>query len=594
MKIVKITLIFLLLVTQSVLSQDMLNNESLEDSKTLNRYYMNLFSETKNKESESLLPKFDVDKEALLEKLKEAIPLSGFIKPDSYMTGPGDILNIGIWGELEFNNIVSITPEGTLMIPKFGVVDVKDLSLKQLKEKVVSKLRENYLKGEITVTLVSPRIFTVTVSGVVRNPGSYFASSVHRVDQVVYQANLSAGFETQQSLEMSNEKDLANTTEYIKYFNKDLEYNIPRKMSLRNIEVIRENGDTLIADLVRFYATGDYKYNPVLLDGDRIVIPNQDMASNSITISGAVRLEGTYEYSPIDSVSSIFSIAQGPTKLADLENVDLYRIREDSIGINHVKLNLKKILSGKNIDIKMQPNDRLVVRELYPRPAAENIILKGEVRYPGLYPIIRNKTKLSEVIELAGGFTASASLTEAKVIRSSEEIDPAEYNPDYNRLSELRLSDLGFNNRRYYNMEAAIRRNFISVNFEKLFVEEDVERDIYLRNGDIILIPPKTNTIYVYGQVAETGYVTYMPNADYEDYINLVGGYGEMARESSVMVVKAGSKLWIDPDDTTIEPGDAIFVPRELDTDLNFYFQWISNIVGVIGGVATIYLLFTK
>lgn len=587
-------MVIILIISKAIVSQDILNNESLEDSKTLNRYYLNLFSETKNKESESLLPKFDVDKEKLLEKLKEAIPLSGAINPDKYITGPGDVLNIGIWGELEFNHIVNITPEGTLVIPTFGIIDIKGLTLQQLKEKVVSKLRKNFLKGDITVTLVSPRIFTVTVSGVVRNPGSYFASSVHRVDQVVYQSNLSVGFDTKESMDMANQKDLANTEEYIKYFNKDLEYNAPRKMSLRNIKVIRTSGDTLIADLVRYYATGDSKYNPVLTDGDRIVVPNQDLASNSISISGAVRLEGKYEYSPIDSVSSVFKIAQGPTKLADLENVDLYRIRNDSIGIKHVHLNLKKILSGENEDIKMLPNDRLVVREIYPRPAAENVVVKGEVRYPGLYPVVRNKTKLSEIIELAGGFTTNASLTEAKIIRSSNKIDPAENNPDYSRLRELRLSDLGFNNRRYYNMEAAIRRNFISVNFEKLFVEDDVERDIYLHNGDIILIPPKTNTIYVYGQVAEAGYVSYMADADYERYINLVGGYGEMARESEVMIIKAGSKLWIDPDDTEIEPGDAIFVPRELDTDLNFYFQWISNIVGVIGGVATIYLLFTK
>ncbi len=578
-------------------TQNFLSNKSLLNTKSLQEYYQNVFKTSQPAEQTGVAPAFDVNKEEILAKMKEAIPLQGPVDAEQYFVGPGDIFSIDVWSNIPMNFVVPVTPEGTLLIPSVGKIDVKNLTLSGLKEKVKTELRKDFIKGDITVTLLSPRIFIVNVSGVVNNPGMYYASATQRVDAAVYQANLTSKLQ-QSSIDKFNpqeQRDLLNRSDVITYFGSDKLIQEPLKISLRNIKVVRNTGnDTVNVDLIRYYATGNTRFNPFLQDGDRIIVPNLNLRGNSITISGAVRLEGTYEYLKGDSLSSVFEIAQGPQALADLENVDLYRMNPKTGEVSHLIINFKKIKNGKEQDIALQPNDRIVVREIYPRPLPLSVTIKGAVKRPGLYPILKNKTTLSQIINDAGGFLSEASLAEAKVIRTQGVLDAAFENPDYERLVKMRLSDMDKEQREYYNFEAAIKRKTVSVNFKKLFVDKDKAQDIFLEDGDIILIPAKSNTVFVYGQVAQPGYLNYKPEADYEYYLAEAGGTTDMADECEIRVIKAGTNLWLDPDDTELEPGDAIWVPRVKERDFNYYFDWFSKVVAVAGGVATIYLLIQK
>ncbi len=177
------------------------------------------------------------------------------------------------------------------------------------------------------------------------------------------------------------------------------------------------------------------------------------------------------------------------------------------------------------------------------------------------------------------------------MLRTPVSIDQAYTNRDYERLTDMRLSDMSRLEREYYNFESAIKRNFISVDFKNLFEGNDKTQDIYLENGDVIIIPSEYNTVYVYGQVPRPGYVGYNETYDYMDYIQLAGGLSEVADEADIRVIKAGSKNWMEPDDTKIEPGDTVWIPRETDLDFTYYFDWFARIIATLGGVATIILL---
>ncbi len=578
-------------------TQNFLSNKSLLNTKSLQEYYQNVFKTSQPAEQTGVAPAFDVDKEEMLAKMKEAIPLQGPVDVEQYLVGPGDIFSIDVWSSIPMNFVVPVTPEGTLLVPGVGKIDVKNLTLSELKNKVKTDLRKDFLKGEITVTLLSPRIFVVNVSGVVNNPGMYYASATQRVDAAVYQANLTSKLQ-QNSIDKFNpqeQRDLLNRSDVITYFGSDKLTQEPLQISLRNIKVVRNTGnDTVNVDLIRYYATGNTRFNPFLQDGDRIIVPNLNLRGNSITISGAVRLEGTYEYLEGDSLSSVFEIAQGPQALADLENVDLYRMNPNTGEITHFVVNFNKIKNGEEKDIALQPNDRIVVREIFPRPLPLSVTIKGAVKRPGLYPILKNRTTLSQIINDAGGFLPEASLAEAKVIRTKGVLDAAFENPDYERLVKMRLSDMDKEQREYYNFEAAIKRKTVSVSFKKLFIDKDEAQDIFLEDGDVILVPAKSNTVFVYGQVAQPGYLNFKPEADYEYYLSEAGGITDMADECEIRVIKAGTNLWLEPDDTELEPGDAIWVPRVKERDFSYYFDWFSKVVAVAGGVATIYLLIQK
>ena len=67
-----------------------------------------------------------------------------------------------------------------------------------------------------------------------------------------------------------------------------------------------------------------------------------------------------------------------------------------------------------------------------------------------------------------------------------------------------------------------------------------------------------------------------------------------MADDSEIRVIKAGTQNWIDPEDTQIEIGDAVWIPRIREKDFEYYFNWFARIVAVLGGIATIILLVTQ
>src|SRR5262245_43963751 len=56
--------------------------------------------------------------------------LESSVDPTQYKVGPGDQLLISIWGQVNQQFPVMISPEGILLIPTVKSIDVRDLSLK--------------------------------------------------------------------------------------------------------------------------------------------------------------------------------------------------------------------------------------------------------------------------------------------------------------------------------------------------------------------------------------------------------------------------------------------------------------------------------
>jgi len=257
-----------------------------------------------------------------------------------------------------------------------------------------------------------------------------------------------------------------------------------------------------------------------------------------------------------------------------------------------IKIDYTKIMNGEAPDIALRPGDRIVVRKLLQREAPYSVIIKGEVARPGLYPITHGSTLLSSIIDIAGGFTDIAFLVDAKVIRFNEPIDKLESNPDYVRLFDMRLSDMGIFDREYFNLEAILKRNLVSVDFKKLFIEKDTTQDIILQNGDFIIIPQNQNTVLVLGQVPRPGHQQFVPGEKYKYYIEKAGGITNKANKDKIRIIKAGSKNWVKPNKTSIQPGDTVWIPRKRDIELDTYIEWMAKVAQVLGSVGTVILLY--
>lgn len=561
-----------------------LEGETMDKADQLSKYYRRAFTSQQSRAPFQFGPQAGTEQAGGLAgvKLPVGVALDGAIDPAAYAVGPMDVLSINIWGEIPLSYTTMVTPEGSVLVPTVGEISVREKTLREVKDLIGKEAAKRYTKAPVTVTLLAPRTFNVHVAGVVSAPGAYEVSPIDRADKAMYLANLVP--DTKKAASAFDESN-----KIVSYTAEPPEEKPP--FSMRNILLLRGK-DTLVVDLVRYYATGDVGFNPRLRDGDVLFVPPERLEANRISIYGGVRLPGSFEYHPGDSLRAILRIAQGFTETAVTDSIRIVRFTGGGTATETFTADGGAVLSGA-YDVALQRDDRVFVRERKDLRERSTVTVKGEVRYTGGYPVSRESTRLSEVIALAGGFTENAAVAEGIIIRKNpnEELDPVERYPDYERLKEMRLTELDREDREYFTYESTIKRNFVSVDFRRLFIDRDASADITLRDGDVIIVPTASHSVYVYGQVVRPGHVPFVPGMDDGYYIERAGGYGSAAVRGDRMVIKAGSKNWVDPDDTDIESGDAIFVPREPERGFAFYFTAMRDFLTVAVSAVTIYLL---
>jgi protein involved in polysaccharide export with SLBB domain len=343
-------------------------------------------------------------------------------------------------------------------------------------------------------------------------------------------------------------------------------------------------------DLVRYRTSGLGKFNPYLQEGDVVYVPSRSEADNSIAVFGGTIRNANYEFVEGDSLSTLIGMAMGFPPDADPRNAIFTRLSAGGSVMDTMRIDAVAIAERRSADIALRGGDRLVIPKAATVFANYHVAVEGEVNFPGEFPITRENTKLSEVIRLAGGFTGNANLAGAVVYRRTTEQNSGEF--DREQMLSLRAA-LPVQDTSYYRIESALRltEEVVSVDFRGLFMDRDTSLDVVLKSNDRIMIPSQQHSIYVFGQVVSPGHVMYEHGQAYGYYIRHAGGFANEARESDVKVIKAGTKIWLDPDETEIEDGDMIWIPKETTYPFSHYVTIYAQVAGILGTVATIALL---
>jgi polysaccharide export outer membrane protein len=482
------------------------------------------------------------------------------INPETYTVGPGDILSVNIWTSPPLNFLVQVTVEGTAIIPTVGEVKVAGRTLQDAKEDIIRKIRTKYISGEVTVTLVSPRTFYITVTGYAPRDEKYKVRSIDRVSNAILLV-----FYPQDTLEAKRVRPMLNVVNF-------------RKIQLRR------NGVVINVDLRKYFATGDDRYNPYLLEGDWIVLQRRD-PNSFVSIYGAVNKPGLYEFVEGDKLTDIIKIAGGTLESADIERVEISRLDEQGKIKQKIYVNLKNILNGLAEDVSLERNDRIFVPEERTLKQDYKVTVTGEVKYPGTYPISRNGTMLSQILK-------EARLTEYSDVQNVLVINGGADNPIAVRIDTLLplllLKNFVFpsSDSLYFSYEVDLLK---SLKFNSIDVEKVISgaEDYELQDGDLIYVPPKNNFVYVFGQVNSPGFVSYEKGKDYRYYISKAGGFTQFARKEDVKVIKRKTFTWNDADDVEIEPGDYIFVPKKIVREPIYYWNLAKDIILTVGAVAS-------
>lgn len=451
-----------------------------------------------------------------------------------YALGPGDVVNVSIFGEVTRSYRVSITPEGTAVIPGIGVARVLGANLDEAERRVESLVFRYFRNVDVHLNLAEVRQFKVFLVGNVPNPGVRIASAVTRVSEVVS----------------------------------------PR----RNIFLRRANGDTLRVDLVRFQQTGDLGANPVLNQGDVLNVP---MVDETVQVFGRVFFPGTYEYRRGESLAELLSVANGaggfPASAADTIRVTRFINRDQRE--THA-FSRAEVLGARGRGFLLQPFDAIYLPELSNFKQQQTATISGQVLRPGTYPIRPDTTTVRELVALAGGFTPEASLVNATLRRQLPGVRVAE---DLDRIPAELLSR---EERQIMRIRAQGSEANVVVDFQALFAQGQNVYDQPLRAGDALEVPRRREEVVVLGAVRKPGVVPFAAGNSPEFFVSRAGGFSRLADRGDAVVLRARQDTRIAASDvTSVDPGDTIVVPFRERRNWLQVLQATGTVVTTITGL---------
>ncbi|MGK9477430.1 SLBB domain-containing protein [Melioribacter sp. OK-6-Me] len=440
---------------------------------------------------------------------------------------------------------------------------------------------------------------TVTIGGNFIVNGSFTALSVQRLDHFITNLFIESQREALASL---------TQLETINIVKKQLE-----SYPLRGIKLMRADRSEMIIDLLKFRLTGDFKYNPYLKDDDVIIFPDYDEEKDFVDISGAVNKPIKFQYVEGDRLSDAILFAGGISKsYENVSRAEIYRLSADGLNEEIIQTNISD-------DIELRRGDRIkIIAEENKRHDYKALVL-GEVKNPGYVYLTAEGLPVYEVIKRAGGFTVNADLYRAEVLRNDapESIlrknqlsrDFVESNDNLllpetqfqleqkkKLLEMMRLANLTEEDTLFFNIDNQLRvlESESLVDFTKIENPESEESKFLVKDGDVILVPSKFEYVYVFGQVAKAGYFKYVPDMNYKYYIEKAGGLAETAKgDDHVVVIKGKGKNWVtkEIEKLKIEPGDYIYVPKDIPRTTWFYVARTGAVLSIIGSITTIIIL---
>ena len=165
--------------------------------------------------------------------------------PQNYRLGPGDAVNIDVWGASQNTFAETISPDGTVQIEGFGPVQLNGLTVSQANSRLRSQLGARYQSSKIQLTVGQTRTIMVNVMGEVKTPGTYTLSAFATVFHALYMAG--------------GTNDIG---------------------TLRNIKVYRRNRLITVVDVYDYILNGKLTGDVRLADNDVIVVSPYDCLVN--------------------------------------------------------------------------------------------------------------------------------------------------------------------------------------------------------------------------------------------------------------------------------------------------------------------------
>jgi len=296
---------------------------------------------------------------------------------DNYVLGPGDSLNLSIWGSINARYNLTVDRNGEIMIPRAGVVKVWGLSYDKAKEAIGKTVSRYFKNFQMDVSLGKLRTIQVFVVGEVELPGSYPISSL----ATVVNALSAAGGPSKNG-------------------------------SLRAIKLTRNGKPAEDIDLYDMFLSGDRSRDVRLQNGDTLFVP---VIGPVVAVAGEVKRPAIYETKGTQSLADVIQMAGGITASGFTGRIQIERFSG-----NNSKIVLDYEPKDGHMDsatagIGIQDRDMV---KIFPVQAAvrQVVSLTGNVARPGEYQF-RKGMHVKDLISTFADLLPESFLESAEITR---------------------------------------------------------------------------------------------------------------------------------------------------------------------------------
>ena len=381
--------------------------------------------------------------------------------PQNYVLGPGDAVNIDVWGVSQTSTTEVISPDGTITVSGVGLVKLAGLTVNQAKNRLRSVMGQYYQGSQIEMTLGQTRSITVSVMGEVKVPGTYTMSAFATVYNALYMAGGPNDIGTLRNVRVfRNGRQITTVDVYDFLLNGKLSgdvrledndivtvapyealvsitgkvkrpmyYEMKRTESIatlisyaggftgdaftKAVNVNRKGGEGHSVFSVGEFAMSEF----TLMDEDVVTVDSTiNRYQNMVKVEGAVFRPGMYQLgSDISTVKALIEAAAGLKENAITQRAVLRRMKADR-RLEMISLNVQGIMEGTTPDVPLCNEDVLYIASNEERNENETVSIVGEVQYPGTFRYAENET-IEDLIIQAGGLTEAASLSKVDVFR---------------------------------------------------------------------------------------------------------------------------------------------------------------------------------
>lgn len=459
-----------------------------------------------------------------------------------HVMAPGDVVQIHIYGATTLDQQATVDSNGDIFLPTIGPVHVAGTpagNLQSVVEQAISAIYQS--TAQVYVTLASAVPVNVFVTGAVVLPGQYAQPSTASV--ITF-------------LEAAGGID-------------------PKRGSYRDIEVLRNGRPILHVDLYHFLLNGQLP--PLRLqERDTILVRAQ---GPTVAAKGDVTGVFRYELTRPETGAQLIALAR---PYPDATRIHLVGIRAGRPAAFDYGLAEFRRVPIQNGDIA----------EFVPDRPTNVMSVRFEGRFDGPSNLtVSRQATLFDVLPYLKVDPYFADTSAVYVRRLSvAQAQKAAIDDQLQRLKAAVVTSPTITEEQAKQQEAEAKVIFqYAAELSKvtpegrLIVEHHGQlENVRLEDGDVIVIPSRTDLVLVSGEVRLPQAVVYLSGAPIEHYIAAAGGFTDRAQDDPLLVIR-GSGETLSGAHPAISAGDRIIV---LPAPSNLTFSLVKDLTTIIYNVA--------